>query len=90
MSQQSTSSRRELLFRMLPRVRFAWAAPHDSPGDGCCHCPQKPKSVSSERSTPRRTDMTWEELFKFAYGYAHPDDEEPVRSRSARRSFSKC
>jgi hypothetical protein len=34
--------------------------------------PQKPKSVSSGKKYTEKTDMTWEELFKFAYGYAIP------------------
>jgi L-2-amino-thiazoline-4-carboxylic acid hydrolase len=70
MSQQSRSSRRELLFRVLPACAICVGCPRLA--GMAAAMPQKPKSVSSGKKYTEKTDMTWEELFKFAYGYAIP------------------
>lgn len=70
MSQQSTSSRRDLLLRVLPACSICL---------GCSRLagmaaamPQQPKTAPSGKKYAEKSDMTYEEVFKFAYGGAIP------------------
>jgi L-2-amino-thiazoline-4-carboxylic acid hydrolase len=70
MSQHSKSSRRELLLRVLPTCAICLGCPRLA--GMAVAMPQKPTTALSGKKYAEKTDMTWEELFKFTYGYAIP------------------
>jgi hypothetical protein len=70
MSQDLTSSRRELLLKVLPTCAICLGCPRLA--GMAAAMPQKPKTSLSGQKYSDKTDMTWEELFKFAYGNAIP------------------
>ncbi len=69
MSQPSTSSRRELLLRVLPACSICLGCPRLA--GLATAMPQTPKSAPGNKYA-EKSDMTYEEVFKFAYGGAIP------------------
>ncbi len=70
MSHPSRAGRRELLLRTLPACALCLGCP--SLAGIATAMPQKPKTAIAGKKFTEKTDMTWEELFKFTYGYAIP------------------